>query len=94
MVETMETWLVADPDALATYYGNGFKRDKLPKRKDLEDVSQIDVANALSAATASAKTKGKYDKAHGFDLVGKVDPNKVRSAGFFAERFFSKLESL
>jgi hypothetical protein len=92
MVEAMEAWLLADPEALATYYGSEFKRDKLPKR-NLEHVPKIDLAKALEAATKNAKTKGKYQKAHGFDLVGRIDPAKVRRAcPRFAERFFMELE--
>jgi len=70
MVETMETWLVADPDALATYHGSELKRTKLPRRKNLEEVSKSDLMAALLAATEHARTKGKYEKSHGFDRVG------------------------
>lgn len=30
MVRTMEAWLIADPDALAGYYGQRFSRNTLP----------------------------------------------------------------
>jgi Domain of unknown function (DUF4276) len=30
MVQTMEAWIVADPDALAAYYGQRFRRNALP----------------------------------------------------------------
>jgi len=94
MVETMETWLVADPDALATYYGSELKKTKLPGRKNLEEVPKADVMAALLAATEHARTKGKYQKSHGFDLIGSVDPKKVRIAcPGLAERFFAALES-
>lgn len=36
MVQVMETWLVADRDALAKYYGQGFQRKALPNRQNLE----------------------------------------------------------
>ena len=95
MVETMEAWLVADPGALATYYGSEFKKAKLPRRRNLEEVSKTDLMSALLAATEHARTKGKYEKSHGFDLVGKIDPEKVRVAcPGFAERFFNALETL
>jgi len=93
MSETMEAWIVADPDALATYYGSGFKKTKLPKRSNLEEVPKSDLIAALLAATEEARTKGKYQKSHGFDLVGRIDPQKVRVAcPRFAERFFKALE--
>lgn len=94
MVEAMEAWLVADPEALATYYGSAFKMNKLPRRPNLEQVPKADLAKALEAATKDARTKGKYQKSHGFDLVGKIDPTKVRRAcPGFAERFFKALET-
>lgn len=44
MVEAMEAWLIADPEALAAYYGQGFRESALPKqkerRKSLEEGAQ------------------------------------------------------
>ena len=37
MAQIMETWIVADPTALAAYYGNGFNPAKLPARTNLEE---------------------------------------------------------
>jgi len=94
MVESMETWLVADTGALETYYGVELKKTKLPRRRNLEDVPKLDLMAALTAATEHARTKGKYQKSHGFDLVGKIDPEKVRVAcPGFAARFFKALEA-
>jgi hypothetical protein len=31
MVQTMEAWIVADPDALAAYYGQGFLKERPPQ---------------------------------------------------------------
>ncbi|MDC0711730.1 DUF4276 family protein [Stigmatella sp. ncwal1] len=93
MMEAMEAWLVADPDALAGHYGSGFKKEKLPKRANLEEVSKAALAKALDAATKDVKTKGKYQKSHGFVLIGKLDPAKIRRAcPKFAKRFFEALE--
>lgn len=93
MVVAMEAWLTADPDTLAAYYGSKFKKDKLPQRQNLEEVPKADLVKALEAATKDAKTKGKYEKSHGFDLVGMIDPAKVRErCRPFAERFFRALK--
>lgn len=92
MVETMEAWLVADPEALADFYKREFKKNKLPQRTNLEEVSKSDLKAALEAATKDTK-KGTYAKSHGFVLVGEIDPKKVRAAcPGFAERFFKALE--
>ena len=33
MVQTMEAWIVADADALGSYYGNGFNAGALPRAR-------------------------------------------------------------
>ena len=38
MVQAMETWIVADPDTLAAYYGQRFLANALPKAANLERV--------------------------------------------------------
>jgi hypothetical protein len=93
MVEAMEAWLVADRDVLASYYGSEFNEKKLPRRPNLEECPKEDLTAALEAATKTAKTKGAYRKSHGFELVGKLDPTKIRTAcPTHAVRFFAELE--
>lgn len=81
MVQAMEAWLLADPDALAGYYGQGFKENALPGRRNVEEIPKADLVTALAAATRSVKTKGKseYGKAHGFELIALVDPTKIET---------------
>ena len=43
----MEAWLVACPEALEEYFGNGFKKAKLPQASDLESVSKKDINDGL-----------------------------------------------
>ena len=40
MVQTMETWIVADAAALRSYYGRDFRENRLPKATNLEDCAQ------------------------------------------------------
>jgi len=91
MVQAMEAWLVADPEALASFYGQDFRRGALPGQKDVEQIAKGDLASALDRATKDARTKGEYDKSHGFELIGKIDPAKVRKASYHAARFFDAL---
>lgn len=37
MVQCMEAWIVADPEALARFYDKGFHANRLPARRNLED---------------------------------------------------------
>ena len=78
MIQTMETWIVADPGALADYYGQGFRANALPNAPNLETVAKADVAQALKRATESTK-KGAYHKTrHASDLLKRIDARKVR----------------
>lgn len=78
MVQVMETWIVADTDALEKYYGRGFRPNQLPRRQDLEEVSKESVATALERTTAET-TKGTYHKIrHASDLLARLDPKRVK----------------
>lgn len=93
MVQTMEAWLIADPEALEAHYGRGFRKDALPARKDVEAIPKVQLCDALERATRDTKTKGRYDKSHGFTLIGLVDPARLRAAAPHAVRFFDALLS-
>lgn len=92
MAQAMESWLVADSDALASYYGQGFLRNALPKHAKIEEVGKETVLNALVNATRHTITKGSYHKTrHGFDLLALVDTRKVRDAAPYCDRLFTVL---
>jgi hypothetical protein len=92
MVSVMETWLITDPEAFADYFKKDFKKSKLPAT-DLEKLSKQDVYEAIENATKTAKPKGKYGKARdSFEILGRIDPKKLRKACAWAERFFNALE--
>lgn len=77
MVRCMEAWIVADPDALAAYYGQGFAPNILPARPNLEDEPKPDVYDKLARATRDTK-KGEYGKIkHASQLLQRIDPAKV-----------------
>ncbi len=93
MVQTMETWLVADPDALADYYGQDFRASALPSRQDLEAEDKTALANALKRATRQTR-KGRYHKIHhAAALLRKIDPAKVCARCRHCQRLFSTLET-
>lgn len=77
MVQCMEAWIVADPEALAKFYGQKFKRNKLPDRVNLEEESKADLFSKLDGATKETQ-KGNYAKIrHASELLGVIDPVKV-----------------
>lgn len=84
MIECMETWILADPEALALFYGQGFPLESLPKRENLEHLSKQQVAEHLDQAIDRTKKaqenpkKRGYKKVdHGSKLLAAIDPLKV-----------------
>ena len=82
MVECMETWIVADPDAVATYYGKNFRHQGLPTRANLEEVPKSEVYDKLAKATKDT-SKGAYSGPnhskirHASELLLRIDAKKV-----------------
>ena len=77
MVQCMEAWIVADPDALSKFYGQKFNKAKLPARTNLEEESKSDIYTKLDAATKDTQ-KGSYGKIrHASELLGLIDSAKV-----------------
>lgn len=86
MVQVMESWFLADPDALATYYGQGFHRQALPRNPLVEQVPKDDVLNGLNRAASGTK-KGDYRKQRDSSkILEAIDPMKVRNASPYADR--------
>ena len=93
MVEVMESWFLADREALEAFYGQGYRSNALPPNQDVEQIPKRDVLDGL-AQSARSSTKGGYDKgAHSFRILEKLDPEKVRDAAPHADRFLSVLLS-
>lgn len=95
MVECMESWFLADKDALGAFYGQGFRRASLPANPKVEEVPRKDVAAGLESATRDTKTKGCYHKTrHAFELLTRIDIGKLEHAAPWARRFFETLRTL
>ena len=73
----MEAWIVADPEALAEFYGKKFHASKLPVRQNLEEEPKESINDNLAKATKDT-SKGAYAKIrHASKLLGLIDTNKV-----------------
>lgn len=77
MVQCMEAWFLADREALAAFFGQGFNHNVLPSREEIEEVAKNDVLDGLRNATRRSR-KGEYGKgSHSFDVLERIDPAKV-----------------
>lgn len=94
MVQMVESWLVADPEMLAQYFGAGFRANALPAGDDIEVVKKKDLVSGLARATEKAQ-KGKYHKIrHGPDLLERIRADVVRRRARHCDRLFTSLENL
>jgi hypothetical protein len=91
MAQVMESWFLADPDALERFYGQGFGKGQIPKRKNVEEVPKDVVMASLD--TASRRTqRGRYHKIqHGPLILESLDPQRVRSRAPHCGRLFEAL---
>ena len=94
MVQTMETWLIADVGALGAYYGRQFNGNALPKHQDLEQAPKQLVDSGLVRATVKTQ-KGRYHKIrHASELLFRVDPEKVKERCPHCRRLFETLTAM
>lgn len=92
MVQVMEAWLIADRDALPSFFGDGFRQSSLPGHSDVEQVDKADLLRGLERATRDSR-KGRYHKIHhGPKILGRLDPEKVRKRARHCNRLFETLE--
>lgn len=93
MVQCMESWLLTDRATLQAFWGQDFNSNALPDvASPIEAIDKERVYRALVAATRYCRTKSKYDKGeNSFELLGIIDPSKVKKASPWARRFIDYL---
>lgn len=93
MVQIMESWFLADVNALESFFGTGFRSQSLPRNPNIEDVLKEDVENGLKRASRDTGP-GEYNKGkHSFNILAMLDPEKVKKASPHADRFIKSLSS-
>jgi hypothetical protein len=93
MVQLMESWLIADRSALASFFGNGFREGALPRGTRLEEIPKRDVTSGLGEASRNSR-KGEYHKGnHSFALLGCIDVARLSAASPWARRFFEHMRA-
>ncbi len=95
MVQVMESWFLADREALTNFYQQGFRPNALPGNpRQIEHIPKKNVEDGLDRAT-QATAKGRYHKGrHSFEILASLDPAKVANASPHAKRFMQALLSL
>jgi hypothetical protein len=95
MVQTMEAWFHADREELQAFYGDAFRAATLSGRTDVETIPKADLFSGLAAATRDCR-KGEYSKAaHSFQLLARINPEKVRTASpIWCDRLLRALHRL
>lgn len=91
MVQVMESWFLADREALSGYYGQRFRENRLPGNPRIEEIPKEDVLNGLREASRGTE-KGLYHKTrHAPELLKRLNPARVRSASPHCDRLFACL---
>jgi hypothetical protein len=80
MVQCMESWFLADKDALGRYFGDGFLRDSLPGQANIELIPKSDVLDGLEHAVGPTTQRHYHKTNHGYELLALIDPQKVGNA--------------
>ena len=92
MVQVMETWFLADRDALRRYFGAEFRENAIRQWPELEVVPKATVLGALERATAACRkgyAKGKVS----FELLARIDPARVEAACPHARALLDRLRA-
>lgn len=92
MVTCMETWLLADRNALERRFP-GLASRRLLSPDGLEQRSTSDIQSSLRHATETS-SRGHYEKSRdSFDLIGSVDPDVLRDRLPHFGRFLNALQA-
>ncbi|MEE8386170.1 MAG: DUF4276 family protein, partial [Dehalococcoidia bacterium] len=80
MVQCMETWCLADRDALKRFFRDGLQESVLVPHDNLEQRSKADVQQALERATRECGRDRSYRKGRrSFQLIAELDPRTLKS---------------
>lgn len=92
MVQIMETWFLADRDALRRYFGTKFREQAVRQWPELEAVPKREVLEALDRATAACRKR--YAKGEvSFKLLARIDPARVEAACPHARALLDRLRA-
>ncbi len=91
MVCWMETWFLADREALKRFFHDCWRDNAVPKWEALEAVSKEMVFSALAKATAGCGDKAYAKGKRSFEILKVIDPAKVEQKCPGAKRLLDRL---
>src|SRR5271169_1424360 len=94
MVQSMEAWFLADPQALHDYYRRGLREKALPTNRNVEEIGKRDLLRSLNDATRTTGPGPYLDNkaAHAIELLKILNPGRVRAAAPKCEELFRVLQ--
>jgi hypothetical protein len=94
MVQSMETWCIADRSALRSFFGQMLHENRLPALDNLEAVSKDEIQDALFNATRDCGRNKAYAKGkRSFELLGTLDASELKRHLPYFFRFCETLDS-
>lgn len=90
MVQVMETWFLADVEALKKHFGKDFRESSFGKWPQLESVPKADVFKVLEEATRNCKKQYKKG-VDSFKILGNVNPSLVKERCPHAKALLDRL---
>lgn len=93
MVQVMETWFLADREALRGFFGPQLNENHFREWPMLEEVHKDSALNALGRATSNCQKPYRKGKVS-FELLGQIDPQRVAAACPHAKQLLDYLRSL
>ncbi len=79
MVACMETWIMADPEALAAMMGADLRKNALLPQEGLEARTKEEVQNALEQATKACGRERMYRKGRrSFQVLERLNPEALK----------------
>lgn len=91
MIVCMETWFLADREALKRFYHDCWRDNALPQLPDLEKVNKADVFAKLALATAGCGKKSYAKGKRSYEMLKVIDPALVEAKCPGAKRLLDRL---
>ena len=94
MVQCMESWFLADPDAVEKYYHHSaFLKSALGGTENVESIPKLEVEDRLKEATRRT-SKGEYNKVtHAPELLRQLRPDLVKRRAENCRKLFDSVTS-